>query len=342
MIFSLEKEKGKLVAVLVAAAFFFSLYSCLPAMPKKDLSIDEIRPVFLHQKDVIQATVAAPVLFQTNTVIRPRSFSSLEDDYVYWDADKKNVIRISGNGRVLNTLPLDAAFVWVQGKWLLARKDLFTEKSGFQYCLYELRGKKLVECWSGVLDCFPSDVMIESTGTVFLCGGNYTDTENTVYRVILGGEVTIVLRVPKENDFLRLINLDDRLLVFASAREKKAGRLSAHILSNLSANIPLVREITFSGLPQEALSPFGYGFAFNGDPVLPITLRTEDIALARFSEVADGFELTALTPRSGGCFLPIATGNGSFWYLAHDSLHDPSLFSLARYDGESIELTLLK
>lgn len=336
MIISCLTGKKKPVAAFVAAAFFFTLYSCLPAAPKKDISCKKTSPVFIHEGAVYRASSSPQNLFQSTASIRPRSFSSLEDGFIYWDSVSKKVTRVSANGRVIYTVPLDVAFVWIHEKWVFAREEVFTEEDGFQYRLYELYGKKLIERWGGFLDCFPSDVSFGNEGSVYLCGGNDANTENTVYKIVPRKDSTVVLRIPRFGDFLRLISLDDRLLVFASAREKVAGRLTVHILSDLEDAIPSIREVSLLGLPPEVLAFFGYGFIFNGDPVLPVALQNNDIALARFTDSSEGFSLTAFTLDSGGCFLPLSADDSCFWYLAHDTLSDPFLFSLACYDGEAI------
>lgn len=312
-------------AALAAAAFFCAVASCAPARESPGYEA----PVFFYSGSMYEAaTNSHPSRLFTGTApYRARAVSSFEGDIIAWSPNRSRVEVMNRAGKLKYSVKLEAAFVYVSGNALLARSALFDENKGFEFTLYRLEKKKLVKKWSHFLDCFPSDMLFTESDTVYLAGGNREDTRNRLFK-LEGKKAETLLDEAKGNGFLRLIRTGENLVVFRSGKDKSTGDLSVTVISPTASHT-----LTPEGLPKDAAAWFGYGFAFNGEPVLPLALLDGDIALVRLS-ISDYGVLHALSG-SRGSFVPLgpSESGSAYYYLAHDALSNPALFSLASYDG---------
>lgn len=338
------------VVTLMATAFFITGVSCnahkntLNQVPSNQTSLDQT-PVFTYLNSVFLASPATSVLLQLDRSIKNRTFARYKSDYLLWDSLLQKIIHLNGKGKVINSFELEAAFVWVFDGVLFAREEVFAENSGFQFVLYKLTDNLLHELWRGELDCFPSDVLYGKDGIVYLAGGNRANSKNSVYRIRSGLEADQIMSVPKNSDFLRLIQTSDSLVVFASSRDKSPADMNMYVIDDEDSVESLgFTKILPSGLPDKATAFFGFGFSFKNEPVIPVASSNGDVSLVRFQRTDSGYQVVSIVENSGGCFLPVGidTLNSYFWYLAHDSLANPENFNLARYDGTSITFQKLQ
>jgi hypothetical protein len=288
-------------------------------------------PVFLHGGAVWSAASSVPKkLFTTGQAVRSRGVSAHPSGILLFDSAASRLALKDTSGAELSSVTLDGAYAWLTENRVLVRSDLYDEKSGFEFALYgvsETLPLKLKKMWTARLDCFVSDLAFSQDGALYLAGGNGADKSTRPLKIWTG-------------------RTDSRVLT----------------------------ETNVEGLPEKSSTWFGYGFPFpsvyrssgsippagavdsaktSDNVVLPLARADGSVSLVRISLTENGRAKAAGAPaagvvavaeQSGGCFLPVGTGEKGppvFRYIAHDPLAAPGSFSIATYDGNRISFSPL-
>lgn len=363
-------------AVVLAAFFLCTVTLCADSAPAADAETLKTRaPVFLHGGAVWSAASSVPKkLFTTGQAVRSRGVSAHPSGILLFDSAASRLALKDTSGAELSSVTLDGAYAWLTENRVLVRSDLYDEKSGFEFALYgvsETLPLKLKKMWTARLDCFVSDLAFSQDGALYLAGGNGADSAHCVYKIDATGIITTPLRLPWQGFFLRVIASGSTIFVFGSGADKSTrplkiwtGRTDSRVLT----------ETNVEGLPEKSSTWFGYGFPFpsvyrssgsippagavdsaktSDNVVLPLARSDGSVSLVRISLTENGRAKAAGAPaagvvavaeQSGGCFLPVGTGEKGppvFRYIAHDPLAAPGSFSIATYDGNRISFSPL-
>lgn len=344
----------RVVAFFCAAiTLMLTLSACSTRAKETATTRGAMPPVFPLNGSLREAAPDAPALFAIPESTRQRAVARTRDGFIAWDSRSKEVTWLDARGSVRARAKLDVAFAWVTEAAILAREAAFTDGKGFAFTLYRVRGTKLIKRWTRELDCFPSDALVISSDEVILAGGDRANERNSVWIVNDKNGAVCVLSVPKNDDFLRLIANGNALVAFSSGREKKKTRIVVYevpAMANadranknaMTASPEPAKAIPIEGLPDTALCPFGYGFAFGGSPVIPVAEADGTVSLALLMREGDAFRVTAVARKSGGCLVPLGEWpDGTYRYLAHDALSTGEDYWLGTFDGSNATLQRL-
>ncbi len=344
-VFAGKPSKG---AALLAASFFlvfslfFSCYETNGIIPEPGVK------VFSHEGFLCAPVINGKTrLFKTGYGIPQRAASVFGSGILIWDRSSATLQYRSFSGSLIAGTSLKAASVQIDDRFILTRSVLFEEDVGFRFTLYttDIQGSviTLKEHWSVILDCFPSDLVIRSDGSVLLTGGNRSDSFHRLWYIGQTGLINLIYEQSWQGHFLRIVHRGDDILLFASARDKASADTHLTLINyNYLSGESVITVYKPSELPSDGLCWFGYGFVWQNTFVLPMALTDGTISLVVLDFLKESCEVLSVTADSGGCFVPLGQNQHGFWYLAHDSLRDNTYFSLGIFDGESVYLKRIK
>ena len=297
-------------------------------------------PLFAFAGSLRSCAEPSRPLGQLPASVRQRALTRATDSLWYWSQADGSLRRSDLAGKELAQWPLPAGAAWLQGNSLLARAETFNDGQGFGFTLYRLdpsSGPLRLAEWS--LDCFSSDVCFLADGSVLLAGADQADRWHRLYRLSGDGHRQDLGQLPKQGDFLRLVPLGERLLVFLSGSQKTEGDLTIRLLEP-GHNLNEAASQTIA-MPADALCWYGYGFAWQAKAWLPFAQADGSIGLAGWNPATG---LVAILPDCGGVYLPLGGSSqaAAYFYLAFDYYQDPTRYRLARLDQAGIGFQALE
>lgn len=270
---------------------------------------------------------------------------SKKSGYVFaWNQKSRHLLTINENLKVVAKKDIDCDTVFINQNYLLCQASNFEENKGFPFTLYRIKYPKfskkisLKKMWSGNLDCFVSDCIFLENG-ICIAGGNQSNEKHNVY-LITEKKVHKCFSMPKNGDFLRIVKAGeqetDTIFAFASGKDKSEKKavvysfnLSDDVDSADASCIDLSKDELF---PDKAQCLFGYGFAYNGKLVLPLSI---DDKISFISLDIDSKKILSVIDDATGCNFPLTPVQNGFAYVARDPLLTDSYYGIAVFDGES-------
>jgi len=134
----MTKKAGALLLLIPAVTLLSACGPGAPASAKSAPPAFVHRPLAAPESAALLAANGAPVLFTLPASVRPRGFARTGNGFVWWDSAAQRLVRSDSAGKETASWPLEAAFVWTDGKRALARGSAYTEGSGFTFTLYRL------------------------------------------------------------------------------------------------------------------------------------------------------------------------------------------------------------